>query len=127
MRRACYFGVTLGVLMAPTTMVAQDYAGFCGNYAQIASNGGACPNCILQIADNPETQEYFAHANNGWSAELKWSDSTGAFAEGLASWENGSGRKFRIEMQAQGFLLKMWMEPVSKDENWLTVVYACLD
>lgn len=56
-------GLLAGMLaLAAPAAMAQ---GFCGNYVQVSSNAGACPQCTLFIADNPEIQKYFAEANTG--------------------------------------------------------------
>jgi len=120
-----HIALSLIFAVLPMLAAAQQQTGFCGNYIQIASNAGACPDCSLLIADNPEILKYFVEANNGWSAELDWDSTAGTFARGTGKWNDGGA--FEVEMEAQGFFLKMWMSPRSVDSNWVTAVYACLD
>ena len=126
MRAGQFLTAVFALSVAPVVATAQQYQGFCGNYVQIASNGDPCPDCALQIADNPEIRKYFAHSE-GWSAELDWRDASASAAVGTVEYEGDAGADYQIEMEAQGFLLKLWMQPRSEDEDWLIAIYACLD
>lgn len=107
-------------------------AGFCGNYVQTWSNAGACKTCKLQIADNPEIQKYFVEANNGWSAELEFTEGDSSVAHGSGRWKKVggvySGKRVFVDMNQQGLTLRMTMSVADGSvPGVVRATYRCTD
>ncbi|MFO0994863.1 MAG: hypothetical protein U1E67_23365 [Hyphomicrobiales bacterium] len=117
-----------GTTKKPPTQTAA--VGLCGNYKQVSSSAGQCPDCTLMIADNPEIQKYFVESSTGWSAEATWVEGDASVAEGPGKWKSGlghalSGKSFELSMTQQGKSLDIVMD--HRGSGIIRAKFRCTD
>jgi hypothetical protein len=112
-----------GVSMPPAHAQA---GGIDGDWQQIHSNSGACPNCRISI-----TPSLAITANNGWTAAAIVARADPATAAGVGRWDPGladaiAGKPFKIDfiLKDQRLTMTMLVDMKNGSKRAIRAVYG---
>jgi hypothetical protein len=121
--RSTFVGLLLAILLTWPSLAQTEpvvLRVLPGEWFQIASNAGKCPDCRIRI--ERAGQDLTVTSSNGWSAIVRQSFQGKPFVAGKGGWRQNvrgvyGGREFYLNLGMKGDELLMLMTVPSPDGN----------